>query len=205
MKEQQIYLTEEQIEFLLRCKKEQNLSPEDCETMDSIIRDFSEPKVAITQTDTDNNILARKIHETELTTRTKNALMRSGLMVVRDITQMTEEQLGYIRNAGKKVQNEVKEFLNKYGLTLSKYVVYPFFGTGDEVEIFCDSLRSCKPNDYTGNYSYLKKGDKVRILRSYLAVSNPRYYSPSQFDCVDKNGIHYYCTLGQLHRPSDKE
>ena len=56
--------------------------------------------------------------ETEISTRTFNALRRSGINTLGQLTQLTESDLKKVRNLGPKCYEEIKELLGKYNLQL---------------------------------------------------------------------------------------
>ena len=56
--------------------------------------------------------------ETEISTRTFNALRRSGINTLGQLTQLTESDLKKVRNLGPKCCEEIKELLGKYNLQL---------------------------------------------------------------------------------------
>lgn len=58
--------------------------------------------------------------ETEISTRTFNALRRSGINTLGELTQLTESDLKKVRNLGPKCCEEIKELLEKYNLQLSE-------------------------------------------------------------------------------------
>lgn len=56
--------------------------------------------------------------ETEISTRAFNALRRSGINTLGQLTQLTESDLKKVRNLGPKCCEEIKELLEKYNLQL---------------------------------------------------------------------------------------
>lgn len=56
--------------------------------------------------------------ETEISTRAFNALRRSGINTLGQLTQLTESDLKKVRNLGPKCCEEIKELLGKYNLQL---------------------------------------------------------------------------------------
>lgn len=58
--------------------------------------------------------------ETEISARAFNALRRSGINTLGQLTQLTESNLKKVRNLGPKCCGEIKELLEKYNLQLSE-------------------------------------------------------------------------------------
>lgn len=60
------------------------------------------------------------ISDLDLSTRSYNCLRRAGVETIRDIVEMTDNELCRIRNLGRKCQEEIKSMLREYGLELRK-------------------------------------------------------------------------------------
>ena len=61
------------------------------------------------------------IEDLELSVRSYNCLKRNGISTVQELTQKTEDDMMKIRNLGKKSLKEVKEVLQKFGLSFKDY------------------------------------------------------------------------------------
>ncbi len=64
------------------------------------------------------SLLAKPIEELDLSIRSYNCLRRNGKDTVRDIVEMTEDELKGVRNLGMKSLVEIKAKLTEYGLVL---------------------------------------------------------------------------------------
>ena len=62
--------------------------------------------------------------ETEISTRTFNALRRSGINTLGQLTQLTESDLKKVRNLGPKCCEEIKELLAKIQSSIIRKIVY---------------------------------------------------------------------------------
>ena len=66
----------------------------------------------------DGAILELMIDELELSARSLNCLKKSDINKVRDLVQLTEDDLVKIKNLGSKSFDEIKESLTRYNLSL---------------------------------------------------------------------------------------
>ncbi len=80
-----------------------------------------------TNKNTENEILARPVHDLELTIRAENCLLRGGIQTVGDLLQKTREDLLKIRNLGKISLVEIEEKLKSIGFKLREKKVNPVF------------------------------------------------------------------------------
>ena len=67
-------------------------------------------------------LLEQPIEELELSVRSYNCLKRKGKDKIKDITDMTLEELSQVRNLGRKSMEEVLKTLESYGLKLRQEV-----------------------------------------------------------------------------------
>lgn len=67
---------------------------------------------------TREELLHTPIEQLEITTRSYNALIRSGFITLGSIANTTERDLRKIRNLGESSLNEIKQTLHRYGLSL---------------------------------------------------------------------------------------
>ena len=68
--------------------------------------------------DLDNAVLEMSVDELELSARSLNCLKKSDINKIRDLVQLTEDDLDKIKNLGSKSSEEIKESLSRYNLTL---------------------------------------------------------------------------------------
>lgn len=59
------------------------------------------------------------LEELELSVRSYNCLKRAGMNTLRDVAEMTFDELCYVRNLGKKSVDEICAVLTKYGIKLN--------------------------------------------------------------------------------------
>ncbi len=65
-----------------------------------------------------DKILSTPVEELELTVRSSNCLKNAQIHTLRDLTQMTEEEITKTRNFGKKSLSEIKDKLREWNLSL---------------------------------------------------------------------------------------
>lgn len=63
-------------------------------------------------------LLEKTIEELDLSVRSYNCLRRRGVNTLRDVVEMTEDELMKVRNLGRKSADEVMAKLKEYGLSL---------------------------------------------------------------------------------------
>ncbi|MFA5098022.1 MAG: DNA-directed RNA polymerase subunit alpha [Candidatus Margulisiibacteriota bacterium] len=68
--------------------------------------------------DLDNAVLEMSVDELELSARSLNCLKKSDINKIRDLVQLTEDDLDKIKNLGSKSSEEIKESLSRYNLNL---------------------------------------------------------------------------------------
>jgi RNA polymerase alpha subunit/sigma-70-like protein len=83
---------------------------------------------------TEETLLLTKMKSFDLSVRTHNCMKREGLVYVKDLVQLREEDLYNIPNMGKKSIQELQWFLNKHGLSLGMDMSYCDFYAPQEVE-----------------------------------------------------------------------
>jgi hypothetical protein len=84
---------------------------------ESLTAQKAEPGVIIPMAE-HASLLAKPIEELDLSIRSYNCLRRKGKDTVRDIIEMTEDELKEVRNLGMKSLLEIKAKLTEYGLRL---------------------------------------------------------------------------------------
>ena len=65
-------------------------------------------------TTSDDRILERTIEELDLSVRSYNCLKRAGINTIADLLDKTIDDLGKVRNLGKKSIDEIEEKLNNH-------------------------------------------------------------------------------------------
>lgn len=89
----------------------------------SIFINFDESMVAVNdEVDEEqkkiDKILSTSVEELELTVRSSNCLKNANIRTIKDLTQMTEEEIAKTRNFGKKSLSEIKDKLREWNLEL---------------------------------------------------------------------------------------
>lgn len=70
------------------------------------------------QGEMDPAVLEMSIDDADLSSRSLNCLKKSGVKSIKDLIQMTEEDLGNIKSLGAKSFEEIKDMLSKFNLNL---------------------------------------------------------------------------------------
>ena len=94
----------ETLEYVLKAKAEAM-----AQARDEVIRYFEQP-------DRENNKIFMPIEELEFSIKTFNCLKRAGIYTLRDLKELTEEDLDRIRNLGSKSKEEIISKLEEYGV-----------------------------------------------------------------------------------------
>ncbi len=108
-------------------------------------------------------ILATHIDDLEFSRRTYNALKRTGICTLGDISNLTAQKLSKIRNLGEKSCKEVIEKLKEYGLSLKE--------KEDENDVFIDEVL----NQATVRINIRKQDEQAKELAK-------------DYEKIDKNG-----------------
>ena len=130
-----------------------------------------------------NNILNMSIDDLKFSARAYNVLWRSGITTVRDITNKDTEDLMRIRNCGKVVFKDIKEYLLELGLTFDEKNGFSIPVDESDDRLYCanmekkyDEIHDIIEQETAQNKEIEERiSKKKKLIEKYIALKEECY------------------------------